>query len=120
MKRTLILIALLSLCLFPPSARAEVEVEAAWSPPTYGTPVAYYTVQLEINDSGEWAFAGTALDTTLALTLLENTSYRARVAGIDADGHHGPFCTPSDPYIYGAPGEPTWGGVSGCSIRLRN
>jgi len=107
-------VILLSFCLFPPIARAEIEVEGAWSPPTYGTPVVTYITQLSV-DGGEWAFSGTTTDTTIAFTLLENVSYRMRVAGIDADGHQGPFSAPSDPFMYGSPG-----GVSGCALRLRN
>jgi len=117
--RYLTLLILLSFCVFPPAARAEVEAEGAWSPPTYGTPVVTYTTELSV-DGSEWAFSGTTTDTTISFTFLENVSYRLRVAGIDADGHQGPFSVPSDPFMYGAPGEPQFGGVSGCALRVRS
>jgi hypothetical protein len=84
-----------------------VNVRASWSPPTEGSPVVLYVLQLSVN--GEQFFTyGTTEDTTMIVTVTMHNEYIARVAGIDAQDRQGPWSLPSDPYVYdpGMPGEP--------------
>ncbi len=86
------------------------EAVGSWSPPTYGTPVDVYTLQLTFG-GGPWSFAGTTPDTSMVFNIpdpLLSTGVTLRVAGIDAQGRQGPWSDPSNTY-YGS-------GISGITL----
>ena len=94
-------------------AQTEIDAEAGWSPPSYGTPVVYYILQHSVNDA-DWATVAAPTDTVYTLQITVGESHRIRVAGVDAEGRQGPFSAPSDSYlpvdenmgVPGAPGQP--------------
>lgn len=113
MRKSLIICSLLVLMSMLPAleaaAQTEPNAQATWGPPTYGTPVVHYVLQLS-TDEGAWEQVATTAGTSYDLTLTEGHSYRIRVAGVDAEGRQGPFCAPSPEYSPGsgstAPGQP--------------
>ena len=89
-------------------AQTEVEANAQWGAPTYGTPIEYYVLQHAVN-GGEWVTIASPVDTEYTLMVTEGDSHQIRVAGVDAEERQGPF-TLSNSYIpgaeEGAPGQP--------------
>ncbi len=91
--------------------RGQVDVSWArfsWNAPTVGTPVDHYVVQVEYNTGAPYNFIRTFEDVTVLYLDFEvegGKEYRARVAGVDAQGRQGPWSTwttrfgppPSDP-----------------------
>ncbi len=73
-----------------------------WTPPTTGTPVEYYVVQLE-TDGGGYVTIETVTDTTGTIDLEPGRTYSVRVAGVDADDAQGDWSDPSDEYTPEAP-----------------
>jgi hypothetical protein len=84
-----------------------VEVTASWTPPSEGSPVHHYVLQLSTN-GGPYATVGSTTTTTYVMELEVGQTYRARVAGVDAEGRMGPYSEESDPYTpdLGPPGQP--------------
>ena len=91
----------------PAAAQTTVEVTASWTPPTVGSPVHHYILQLS-TDGGPFATVGSVTGTSYVLELAVGQTYVARVAGIDDQGRQGPFSEDSDPYSpdVGPPGQP--------------
>lgn len=90
-----------------PAAAQTVQVNATWTPPTEGSPVDHYVLQLS-TDGGPFATVGSVTVPSYTLELEIDHEYIARVAGIDAQDRQGPWSLPSDPYNpdLGAPGQP--------------
>jgi hypothetical protein len=92
---------------------AEPTVTARWSPPTYGTPVEHYVLELETwaSSGGDTLITNHATagpDTAMAFEYGYGYSMRCRVAGVDAQGRQGPFSLWSNTWTdNGPPGEPT-------------
>jgi hypothetical protein len=94
----------------PAAAQSTVQVTASWTPPSTGSPVEHYVVQVSTN-GGPYASAGTTTTTSISLTFTVGNTYTVRVAGVDAQDRQGPYSAPSDPYTPdigppGAPGKP--------------
>ena len=103
-------ICFLLLLALPTQAQDDVEATASWDPPTYGTPVVHYILQLSTNEEA-WITIATTVDTSATIEISYADAHRVRVAGVDAEGRQGPFSIPSDSYSpaineIGAPGEP--------------
>ena len=91
----------------PAAAQTTVEVTASWTPPTEGSPVHHYILQLS-TDGGPFTTVGSVSGTSYVLDLEVGHSYVARVAGVDDQGRQGPYSADSDPYSpgVGPPGQP--------------
>jgi hypothetical protein len=89
---------------------------ASWRPPTEGSPVVVYHLQVLDEVMGEIVFSVSTPDTFYRIppgVMQPLEGYIARVRGEDAVQRVGPWSLPSDVYVYdpGAPGEPsqmTW------------
>ena len=95
---------------------------ASWQPPTEGSPVVNYHLELWTSTPGEGytllelVWSGATPETSLQIPegiMVLNTTYRARVNGEDAQGRVGPWSIPSHAYTYdlgepGVPGEIIW------------
>jgi hypothetical protein len=90
-----------------PALAQTVEVTANWSPPTEGSPVDHYILQLSTN-GGPFTTVGSVEGTSYTLELTVGSTYVARVAGVDAESRQGPWSLESDPYTpdLGPPGQP--------------
>lgn len=125
--RFLLIPILLAMCLFPVKSQAEsIEATCSWEAPLVGlidgkiyTPAVLFDVQLSAND-GEWVDVGQTDSLEIQITLESGYSYQARVRGVDAEGRESAWCLPSEPYVYGTPGEPTINGGSGCRLWVNN
>lgn len=82
----------------PDKLRAPSSLVYSWTAPTTGTQVVYYVVEVKVNE-----------EITLQPDLLTGTTftisdvkylqkYQIRVAGVDSDGHMGPFSLWSELY----------------------
>jgi hypothetical protein len=105
-----VIAAVAALALFgalPAAAQTIVQVTASWTPPTEGSPVDHYVLQLSI-DGGPFTTVGSVTGTSYTLDLAVGQSYVARVAGIDAEDRQGPWSEASDAYSpdVGPPGQP--------------
>ncbi len=91
----------------PAAAQTTVQATASWSPPSTGSPVDHYVVQISI-DGGAFGNAGTTNTTSITLTLTVGSTYTVRVAGVDAQDRQGPYSPQSDSYTpdLGPPGTP--------------
>lgn len=82
-----------------PLAEGSPTVTYAWQPPTVGTPVAHYVLELA-QVRGEETVSRTVVDSILvnsyAVTVEQGLEYHIRVAGVDADGNQGPWSLWSD------------------------
>ena len=72
-------------------------VNYVWTPPTEGSPVVFYRVQLSRND-GEFAVIDSTPTTSYTLAVEWGDKYVIRVAGVDAADRQGPYSIPSEPY----------------------
>lgn len=97
-------LAILLLIAAPALAQQTVEVTATWAPPTEGSPVVFYVLQLA-QDGGPFETVGTTPETSYLLELTALSTYTARVAGVDVLDRQGPWSPPSDPW-YADPGPP--------------
>ncbi len=90
-----------------PAAAQTVEVTASWTPPTEGSPVDHYVLQLSTN-GGPFTTVGSVTGTSYSLDLTVGNTYIARVAGVDAQDRQGTWSASSDPYSpdLGPPGQP--------------
>jgi hypothetical protein len=110
-KRNLTAIAILAtiglLGALPAAAQTTVEVTASWTPPSEGSPVHHYILQLS-TDGGPFVTVGSVTGTSYVLDLEVGQTYVARVAGVDDQDRQGPFSEDSDPYTpdVGPPGQP--------------
>ena len=96
---SIFLVAILGLVLVALSGKAQdeaprqVTATCSWGAPTYGTPVDHYVLQLV--KLGGAAFDTTTFDSIQAesfdLDLELGFTYKARVAGVDAQGRQGPW-----------------------------
>jgi len=96
---SIFLVAILGLFLAALSGKAQdeaprlVDATCSWGAPTYGTPVHHYVLQLV--KLGGAAFDTTTFDSIQAestsLELELGYTYKARVAGVDAQGRQGPW-----------------------------
>ena len=114
---TIVLLALFLVGAAAAQAQTTPNARAIWGAPTYGTPVEHYVLELS-TDEGAWQEVGTTAGLQYDLTLAEGHSYRIRVAGVDADGHQGPYGLPSESYTPsvtetapGKPGQPYLAGL---------
>lgn len=100
-------IAVLTLLGALPAAAQTVEVTASWTAPTEGSPVDHYVLQLSV-DGGPFSTVASVAGTSHALQLDVDSTYVARVAGVDAQDRQGPWSESSDPYSpdLGPPGQP--------------
>ena len=88
---------------------------ALWSPPTTGSPVVYYVLQVWETD-GDLIWSVTVADTTVVVEdgfIEPMIRYMARVAGVDAHERQGPWSEWGNDYIYApgipeSPGTPVW------------
>ncbi|HOX26952.1 MAG TPA: fibronectin type III domain-containing protein [Candidatus Krumholzibacteria bacterium] len=102
------ILAVLSLLgALPAAAQTTVEVTASWTPPTEGSPVDHYILQLS-TDGGPFSTVASVSGTSYVLDLEIGHTYIARVAGVDAQDRQGPWSVSSDPYSpdLGPPGQP--------------
>ena len=90
-----------------PAAAQTVQVSASWTPPTEGSPVDHYVLQIS-TDGGPFTTVASVSATSYTLSLEVGSSYVARVAGVDAQDRQGPWSVDSDPYSpdLGPPGQP--------------
>ena len=90
-----------------PAAAQTVQVTASWTPPTEGSPVDHYILQIS-TDGGPFATVGSVTGTSYTLNLTVNNTYIARVAGVDDQDRQGVWSLGSDPYTpdLGPPGQP--------------
>jgi hypothetical protein len=86
-----------------------LDIQWTWTPPTTGTPVEYYEVELMVND-GDWQPFGTSIVPTLTTEMPVGTSL-VRVRGVDEFGRAGGWSESSEPFIDNGPP----GGCSGLS-----
>ena len=105
-----IIAALGLLFCLPASAQTSVQVTASWDPPTTGSPVVHYVLQLSVDGGQTYGTVATVEDTSVQLELEIGQTYIARVAGVDSQDRQGPWSLPSDPYtpdiVPGPPGQP--------------
>lgn len=82
----------------PDKLRSPASLSYSWTVPTDGTPVVSYVVEVKIN--GEVTrLADPVFETTVTLMDVEYLhEYQIRVAGVDAEGHQGPFSLWSEPF----------------------
>ena len=111
MKKIIIMVITIALViLFTVTGNAQVpETTYQWTPPTIGTPVVEYVVELNTDDAG-WVQIGRTPDTTFTFNDFEfGKLYEVRVAGVDSLDRQGPFSVSSDPYVpdMGLPGQPS-------------
>lgn len=107
--RTLLATIVLLVAFVTAAAAYQVDVTCSWTPPTEGSPVVTYVLEISENGGPFVQVATTeAPQTSVTLTLESWTTYVARVAAIDAQDRQGPWSEPSDPYTpdYGPPGQP--------------
>jgi hypothetical protein len=72
-------------------------VAYVWKAPSTGSPVAFYRVQLSLND-GAFTAIGTTTTTSYSVPIEWGNKYVIRIAGVDATGHQGPYSLPSVAY----------------------
>jgi hypothetical protein len=104
------LTAIMALAALPAAAQTTVEVTASWTPPTEGSPVHHYVLQLS-TDGGPFTTVGSVTGTSYVMDLEIGRTYVARVSGVDDQSRQGPWSESSDPYTPdvgppGAPGKP--------------
>ncbi len=73
-----------------PAAAQTVQVTASWTPPTEGSPVDHYILQIS-TDGGPFATVGSVTGTSYILNLKVVNTYVARVAGVDDQDRQGPW-----------------------------
>jgi hypothetical protein len=101
-------VLLLSMALVPSVfAQTSVEVTYTWTPPSSGTPVDHYIVELSVNGSPFYQI-DTSTSNTITITVPVDETHQVRVAGVDASDRQGPYSESSDPYTpdVGPPGQP--------------
>lgn len=94
---------LATVSVWPVSAQDSPQVRAVWSPPTTGSPVVEYW--LEILEDGVPFMLVETPDTAHVFqpgTFQPDIEYIARVQGVDARDRHGPWSSPSEPYVFDA------------------
>lgn len=100
---------LLALLALAPGAFAQtaVDVTYTWTPPTSGSSVDHYVVEVSVN-GGPFYQVDTATSNTYTFGAPASDSHQIRVAGVDAQDRQGPFSEPSEPYTpeVGPPGQP--------------
>jgi len=90
-----------------------VPVTWSWAEPTTGSEVAYYEIELAVDD-GSWEPFGTAITPALTSEMPYGSSV-VRVRGVDSFGRVGPWSQPSEPFVdHGPPG-----GCSGLNWTVR-
>ena len=103
-------LALLGLTFLPVTAQEQTpEITASWSPPTTGSPVVMY--MLQVFADGELDMVVQTPDTSYTWNpgVFEwHVTYVARVAGVDALDRQGPWSEDSDELVLdpGEPGQP--------------
>ena len=102
--KTLITLAILLVFMTQPSYATNQQTYH-WEPPTEGTPVHHYLVQVSV-DRGEFVTLTVHPDTAeVTLTFEDNREYLVRVKAVDADGIESEFWSPaSDPFTFRRPG----------------
>ncbi len=88
-------------------AQTTMDISYSWTAPTSGSPVDHYIVEHRM-DGGGWTEIANVGSNTYTLTATIGRSHQIRVAGVDAQGHQGPYSVASDPYTPepGPPGQP--------------
>ena len=102
-----VLAALSLIFVVPAAAQTTVQVTATWNPPTTGSPVQHYILQLSTN-GGPFTTVASVAGNSFALDLVVGVTYTARVAGVDSQDRQGSWSETSDPYTpdLGPPGQP--------------
>ncbi|PID81940.1 hypothetical protein CSB20_00470 [bacterium DOLZORAL124_64_63] len=94
-------VALVGLVLLPRIVGADVDTPVTevytWTAPTEGTAVAYYMVQIMVNDV-DIVTLDPVFSEEVSVVMQYGNKYRVRVAGVDAAGHRGPYSPWSIPY----------------------
>lgn len=100
------------LMILAPSGKAQIpnfqgkNARCSWDPPTYGTPVEHYVLQVITfgGDDPDTTTYDNITDTFMDVWVKYTFTYKARVAGVDAEGRQGPWSlwTP----LYGPEQEP--------------
>jgi hypothetical protein len=71
-------------------AVVSMTVTCSWTPPTKGPPVHHYILEVEDTAGVKFYFYTTTSKSKIKFTI-DRSRVRARVAGIDADDHQGPY-----------------------------
>lgn len=103
--RYLLTACILALMVIPVTAGSPA-VTASWDPPTEGSPVVFYV--LEIYEAGALFLSEQVYETSYLIpagVFQANVPYTARVRGVDAQGRTGPWSLWSDEYVFD-PGPP--------------
>lgn len=113
-KKTLLTVAVFAVLAAPVLAQAPAATYR-WDPPTTGSPVVKYVIQVS-SDGGQTSTQYVSDDDPLNVFVFYDwafaTTYVIRVAGVDAADRQGPWSPWSDPYTTpdppdpGPPGEP--------------
>ncbi len=94
-------VALVGLVSLPRIVGADVDTPVTevytWTAPTEGTAVAYYMVQVMVNDVDTMTL-DPVFSEEVSVGMQYGNKYRVRVAGVDAAGHRGPYSSWSIPY----------------------
>jgi hypothetical protein len=88
-------------------AQTSVDITYTWTPPTTGSAVHHYVVEVSVAGSPYYQ-VDTVTSNTYTFTAPIGETHQVRVAGVDAQDRQGPYSQPSDPYIpdVGPPGQP--------------
>ena len=92
---------LLMLATGPANARLQTWT---WDPPTTGTPVAYYQVEVNLDGGGWIRLTQEPTTNQVQFDQSANVTYTMRVRGVDAAESAGPWSPVSAPDFFGAPG----------------
>ena len=78
-------------------SQAAPDTEFTWTPPTTGTPVHHYVVEVVINERETEVYDPVSSE-SIMLPVTYGNKYRVRVAAVDAVDVQGPFSLWSQPY----------------------
>lgn len=108
-KLTLGILCLGMLFATPAFSQDLATLRASWTPPTEGSPVERYILQVSTNGSTFQTLSDSITNTTYTFEAVWLQTYVARVAGIDALDRQGLWSELSDPYVpdQGEPGPPS-------------
>lgn len=99
-KQVVMVVILMLMAVWPVTAQDSAQVRATWNPPTTGSPVVMYT--LEVLEDGMPFVVAETPDTTYVFTAQHGVPYVARVLGTDDQDRDGPWSLWSDPFVFDA------------------
>jgi len=104
------LLALLALTIASPALAQTTSMTFTylWTPPTTGSPVHHYEVDISANSGSTWQTVASPTTPTAMIALAVGGTYIVRVRGVDAASRPGPYSVNSDPNTPdpGAPSAP--------------